>query len=491
MTSQILFISANPSETTKLKVAEECNIIDSELRGSEYGRQFKLEQRHAVSLSDLSEYLQRFRPNIVHFSGHGSDEGELVFQNYEGTTENANPVALANLFRILNDSIQEDEKIKCVILNACYSDKEQARAIAKHVDCVIGISDEIKDESAIKFAAHFYQALGYGHSVKKAFELGCVQLGLEEDPDENIIKLEHRDNVDPAKVFLANKQEKLVEATKRTKTRLPISIAAGASVLAIFVILIILPGMSQNGLTDQPRDEVEPEPKGLPDNDRSTLFAGFPEAEGAAPEGSALTLEGKAVPAKNTIVQSFQAKPASINVGDSSEISWNATGENLASVVISPDIGPVLPTGTWVVWPTRTAVYSIVANDRSGDDYKANLQIVVADTEIASNGNETLTSSGPDSIETFPVSPGNGTVFDHYPRTTTLEWEDVGASSYALEIQYCYDGHCVPYLAAAKLKDSSYTFDFAGAQEGRWRVWTVDGGYQGPKTNWSTFSYSK
>ena len=53
------------------------------------------------------------------------------------------------------------------------------KIIAKHIDCVIGMSKAIDDEAAINFAVAFYQALGYGKDVKTAFDLGCVQIDLQ------------------------------------------------------------------------------------------------------------------------------------------------------------------------------------------------------------------------------------------------------------------------------------------------------------------------
>jgi hypothetical protein len=90
--------------------------------------------------------------------------------------------ALSTLFSVLRDNI------KCVVLNACYSE-EQAKAIAEHIDCVIGMSQAIGDRSAIAFATAFYQALGYGRDVKTAFDLGCVQIDLDSLDDQDVPKL--------------------------------------------------------------------------------------------------------------------------------------------------------------------------------------------------------------------------------------------------------------------------------------------------------------
>jgi len=202
---RILFLSANPDDATQLKVAEECNLIDSRIQGSKFRDQFHLEQRHAVSLAELQSHLLRFKPNIVHFSGHGSMKGPLIFENSNGKAEVVSPKALSSLFRIINDdtSDKDDDRVCCVVLSACYS-LQQAEAISKHVDFVIGISDAIKDTSATNFAASFYQALCYGKSIQTSYELGRNQLELYEDSDEQILNLVHRPLLDPSKVFLAS-----------------------------------------------------------------------------------------------------------------------------------------------------------------------------------------------------------------------------------------------------------------------------------------------
>jgi hypothetical protein len=51
------------------------------------------------------------------------------------------------------------------------------------------MSQEIDDLVAISFAVAFYQALGYGRNVKTAFDLGCLQIDLENMPDQDSPKL--------------------------------------------------------------------------------------------------------------------------------------------------------------------------------------------------------------------------------------------------------------------------------------------------------------
>ena len=55
------------------------------------------------------------------------------------------------------------------MLNARYSEVH-GRAIGESIDCVIGTTRAIADESAIAFAASFYQALGYSRSIQNAVD---------------------------------------------------------------------------------------------------------------------------------------------------------------------------------------------------------------------------------------------------------------------------------------------------------------------------------
>jgi hypothetical protein len=194
---RILFLAANPLETDRLQLGREQNDIEEGIRKSTFGRQFDIQSDFATQVKDLQDRLQRSDPNIVHFSGHGQNS-RLILEDADGHGVSVPPNALANLFGLIND---HDGNIKCVVLNACYSE-DQALAIAKYVDCVVGISGAISDKAAAAFAASFYSALAYGQSVKKAFDLGCNSLDLQDIPEGAKPRLNSRAGVDPLTIFL-------------------------------------------------------------------------------------------------------------------------------------------------------------------------------------------------------------------------------------------------------------------------------------------------
>jgi CHAT domain-containing protein len=179
---RILFLGANPSDTTRLRLDEEIRSIEQALRQSDFRDKFEIKQHWAVRVTDIQSHLLRYKPDIVHFSGHGSASNEIVLEDNAGNSQTVSARALSQLFSVLKDNI------RCVVLNACYSE-QQAQAIAEHIDCVIGMSNTIGDWAAMNFATAFYQALGFGRDVKTAFDLGCVQIDLEGLDEKDIPKL--------------------------------------------------------------------------------------------------------------------------------------------------------------------------------------------------------------------------------------------------------------------------------------------------------------
>lgn len=194
---RILFLAANPIQTGQLRLDEEVRTIDEELQLARFRDRFELIQHWAVRTSDISRALLRHTPHIVHFSGHGSDEGQIILEDAVGSMRPVSPVALGGLFGTLKDNI------RCVMLNACFS-ATQAGAIVKEIDCVAGMSKAIGDAAAIRFAAGFYQALGYGRSIQTAFNNGKNQIDLDSLGEEATPQLLTKPGVDPTTITFAS-----------------------------------------------------------------------------------------------------------------------------------------------------------------------------------------------------------------------------------------------------------------------------------------------
>lgn len=204
---KILFLGANPFDTTRLALDREVREITQRLRATPCAERFELVQEWALRVGDIQAALLRHKPQIVHFSGHGSgagrrgkgsdtgtireflpdvevpeyDDSGIWVENDVGKAVSLAASALADLFKIVGG-------VRCVVLNACHS-AAQADTIRQHVDCVVGMGRAIQDQSAIAFAWSFYQGLGFGKPITKAFELGRNQIRLEGFTDVDVPQL--------------------------------------------------------------------------------------------------------------------------------------------------------------------------------------------------------------------------------------------------------------------------------------------------------------
>ncbi|MBW4564607.1 MAG: CHAT domain-containing protein [Mojavia pulchra JT2-VF2] len=171
----ILVLAASPVDEARLRLDVEVREIEEGLRRSKYRDQIKLQPRSAVRINDLRRALLDVEPQIVHFCGHGVDEG-LIFEDEQGKSKLVNTEALANLFELFAG------RVECIVLNACYSEA-QAKAMIGHVGYVIGMSKAIGDKAAINFSVGFYDALGGGRTVEDAYKFGCNAIQLQGIPE--------------------------------------------------------------------------------------------------------------------------------------------------------------------------------------------------------------------------------------------------------------------------------------------------------------------
>jgi hypothetical protein len=183
---KILVLAANPVDTPRMRFDREIRDIEEGLRRSRQRDRFDLEPRLAVRYKDLRRALLDIEPQIVHFSGHGGTDG-LKLEGPDGKAATVPPAALSDLFRLCAGHVE------CVILNACYT-AVQADAISEHIENVVGMLDKIPDKAALEFSVGFYDALGAGETVERAFQFGCnaIQFAFRDFPAHYIPILKTR-----------------------------------------------------------------------------------------------------------------------------------------------------------------------------------------------------------------------------------------------------------------------------------------------------------
>jgi hypothetical protein len=111
---KILFLAAEPITASPLRLGEEIREIEQKLRSAPKARSFTLISQWSVRPSDLTEILMRYRPTVVHFSGH-AEGGRLLLEDDRGNTYPIEARQLADLLALFCDTI------RMVVLNACYS----------------------------------------------------------------------------------------------------------------------------------------------------------------------------------------------------------------------------------------------------------------------------------------------------------------------------------------------------------------------------------
>ena len=185
---RILFLSSSPWNLSRILVDEEAREIFESINEGPYRDRFELHTHVAVRPIDLQRLLLRYRPHIVHFSGHGSKRERLIFSGPNGQERPIDQQGLTNVLALYNTHV------RLVLLNACFT-KAQARSIAKVVNYSIGMSQAIGDKVCVAFAGAFYRALGFGKSAKDAFESAQAELALAKMPRSRGIEFFIRDGV--------------------------------------------------------------------------------------------------------------------------------------------------------------------------------------------------------------------------------------------------------------------------------------------------------
>lgn len=214
---KILFLASDPSNEARLHLGKELQEIRNKLSKNTW---FDLDDHQATTPNDVIETIMNYKPQIVHFSGHGLDTGEICFEDSNGKSKPIPPDALAKLFGLVK------EHVKCVIINTCYSEK-QARAIAQFIPFVIGTLNTITDNSAIKFSTGFYTALEQDltpTSLTKAFQLGCIAIQIDGNAsDEPILiygapEVRFAAEVDKAFMSISHTKGKVIDVLLKALT---------------------------------------------------------------------------------------------------------------------------------------------------------------------------------------------------------------------------------------------------------------------------------
>ena len=185
---RILFLSANPWTTSRILVDEEAREIFERIQEGPYRERFELHKHAATRTIDLQRLLLLHKPHIVHFSGHGSKKHKIILGGSPGRGKTIDQQGLVEVLALYN------HHLRLVLLNACFT-KAQARSIAEVIDYSVGTGKGIGDKGSVAFAGAFYRALGFGKSIRDAFDSARAELVLTKMPRTQGIELFVRDGI--------------------------------------------------------------------------------------------------------------------------------------------------------------------------------------------------------------------------------------------------------------------------------------------------------
>lgn len=168
----VLLLATNELEVYYVRLEEELSEIDEKIQVATFKDAFSFISRSSVKVSDLRPLLLRYRPHIIHFSGHGQPSGEITVEDEAGEIRPLGVDELTGILRAIKD------KIRLVVFNVCHSEIN-AEAASAVFDYALGMKGEIDDESAIVFPGSFYRTLAFGRSVKEAFEAAKEDLRVK------------------------------------------------------------------------------------------------------------------------------------------------------------------------------------------------------------------------------------------------------------------------------------------------------------------------
>ena len=189
----ILLLSANPFETSQLRLDEEARSIRNGIERAQRRNAFRLETRLAVRQKDLRRAAIELRPLIVHFCGHARHG--IVLEGDSSSPLVVEASALEGFFKILS------EHVRCVVLNACHT-SFQAKAIGEHIDFVVGTNSSLDDRAAFEYSEAFYDSLFADGNVSRAHEIGCNAIAWKyPNGNSSVYRLFSRDTVAPSDIF--------------------------------------------------------------------------------------------------------------------------------------------------------------------------------------------------------------------------------------------------------------------------------------------------
>jgi len=179
---KILYSSASPANVDNLQVDFEFKKIKSALNSGALRANFELlPPLMSVTLEDFLREKHLSKPAIIHFSGHGLQDG-LMFATSDNVFQIVPTELLADIFK------GTEAYVKIVILNACYS-SAQAKVISNNGIWVLGMNIPVTDQAALFLSEKFYSFLSDGQKEDEAFKNIKILMELDHPSEAKTLEI--------------------------------------------------------------------------------------------------------------------------------------------------------------------------------------------------------------------------------------------------------------------------------------------------------------
>ncbi|MGB9369273.1 MAG: hypothetical protein WCE79_25010 [Xanthobacteraceae bacterium] len=188
---KILYIASKAEDTASLRLEREITLLQVNAAAAS-GEEIEIIFLPDTHFEDLPGQIAKHRPDILHLSAHGEQEG-LELLSSEGK-----PVSVTG--EMLCAFLDVNPPPRLVYLSACDSGVI-AQQLKKRVPIAIGTTAPISNPAAIGAALNFYARIFDGKSVHSAFETGrMIMEGIDKKTVSSTLVCQ--DGIDPKQHFL-------------------------------------------------------------------------------------------------------------------------------------------------------------------------------------------------------------------------------------------------------------------------------------------------
>jgi hypothetical protein len=168
---KVALLVTNPDSRSSLQTGIEARYIDEGIKIGRGSRNVELKIVLAPVISTIFDMLNTYKPDVIHFSGHGG--GRTLLLDNERAGQDGGTVLDFDLIARVFKATTIDPKL--LVLVACDT-VDGAEQFLETFPAVIAMSDSIDDEAACEFSKQFYQSLSAGQTIEHSIEQAKIVL---------------------------------------------------------------------------------------------------------------------------------------------------------------------------------------------------------------------------------------------------------------------------------------------------------------------------